>query len=53
LQIQKIRFDEGVFSDRETTDEDRFDADTSITTGELTGMIDNLIEALGGTVNGD
>ena len=48
LQIKKIRFDEGVFGDDQTPEEDRFDADAAISTGELTGLIGDLIEALGG-----
>jgi recombination associated protein RdgC len=48
LQLKKIRFDEGVFGDSQTPAEDRFDANTAIATGELTGLIGDLIEALGG-----
>jgi recombination associated protein RdgC len=48
LKLKKIRFDEGVFGDNRTPEEDRFDADTAIATGELTGLISDLIEALGG-----
>ncbi|MDR0274656.1 MAG: recombination-associated protein RdgC [Burkholderiaceae bacterium] len=48
LQIKKIRFDEGVFEQEQTSEEDRFDADAAIVTGELTGLIGDLIEALGG-----
>jgi recombination associated protein RdgC len=48
LQIKKIRFDEGVLGDAQTPEEDRFDADAAIATGELTGLIGDLIEALGG-----
>jgi len=48
MQIKKIRFDEGVFGEREISEEDRFDADTAIPTGELAGLIGDLIEALGG-----
>ncbi len=53
LQIKKIRFDEGVFGEnQETPEEDRFDADAAIATGELTGLIGDLIEALGGQAEG-
>jgi recombination associated protein RdgC len=48
LQLKKIRFDEGVFGEGQTPEEDRFDADTAIATGELAGLIGDLIEALGG-----
>ena len=48
LQIKKIRFDEGVFGENRTPEDDRFDADTAIATGELSGLIGDLIEALGG-----
>ncbi|MBR6976422.1 MAG: recombination-associated protein RdgC [Ottowia sp.] len=50
LQLKKIRFDEGVMQDAgdvETTDA-RFDADISIATGELSALLDALLEALGG-----
>jgi len=50
LQIKKIRFDEGLFGECPDSEEDRFDADAAITTGELTGLICDLIEALGGSV---
>jgi recombination associated protein RdgC len=52
LQINKIHFDEGVFDQGQTPEEDRFDADTAITTGELSGLIGDLIEALGGQAEG-
>ena len=49
LQLKKIRFDAGVFDENPPPDEqDRFDADAAIATGELTGLLDDLIEALGG-----
>jgi recombination associated protein RdgC len=50
LQIKKIRFDEGVFGENQTPEEDRFDADAVIATSELAGLISDLIEALGGQV---
>jgi recombination associated protein RdgC len=52
LQIKKIRFDEGVFGEGEVSEEDRFDADAAIVTGELAGLIGDLIEALGGEEKG-
>ena len=49
LQLKKIAFQEGVFEDGpKTTDEDRFDADVALATGELGALITDLIEALGG-----
>jgi recombination associated protein RdgC len=48
LQLKKIHFDEGVFGENSTPEEDRFDADMAIATGELVGLFDDLIEALGG-----
>lgn len=49
LQIKKVVFQEGVF---EKTDHaegaDRFDADVALSTGELSGLIADLIDALGG-----
>jgi recombination associated protein RdgC len=51
MQIKKIRFDEGLFGERPASQEDRFDADAAIATGELTGLIGDLIEALGGAVH--
>lgn len=50
LQLKKIRFDEGVMQDAgdvESADE-RFDADIAIATGELSALLDALLEALGG-----
>ena len=52
LQLKKIAFQEGVFEDgAKTTDEDRFDADVALATGELGALITDLIEALGGEVD--
>ena len=49
LQLKKITFQEGVFEEQAgTKDDDRFDADVALATGELGGLIDDLIEALGG-----
>jgi len=52
LQIKKIRFDEGVFGEAQTSEEDRFDTDAAISTGELAGLIADLVEALGGEAAG-
>ena len=49
LQLKKITFEEGVFEEGTTSkDDDRFDADVALATGELSGLITDLIEALGG-----
>jgi recombination associated protein RdgC len=50
LQVKRLKFLEGVFdnSDNAAKDEDRFDADVAIVTGELSKLIPELIEALGG-----
>lgn len=47
LQLKKIKFLEGVFS-TETDEEDRFDTDTAIATGEMGKVIAELVEVLGG-----
>lgn len=47
LQLKKIKFLEGVFS-TETEEEDRFDTDTAIATGEMRKVIAELVEVLGG-----
>jgi recombination associated protein RdgC len=49
LQLKKITFQEGVFEEQASgKDDDRFDADVALATGELGGLITDLIEALGG-----
>ena len=48
LQIKKIRFLDGALKDSAAEDEDRFDADAAIATGEMSKLIPDLIEALGG-----
>lgn len=49
LQLKKIAFQEGVFDDGAASkDEDRFDADVALATGELGALITDLIDALGG-----
>ena len=50
-QVKKIKFMEGVFDSSGgagAPDEDRFDADVAIVTGELGKLIPELIDALGG-----
>ena len=51
FQLKKLRFDDGVFDDN-SGDDDRFDADVAITTGELSALIPDLIAALGGELEG-
>lgn len=49
LQLKKIEFLDGVFEGQGDQEEaDAFDADAAIATGELSALIANLIEALGG-----
>lgn len=48
MQIKKIRFLDGVFKEGGSSDEDRFDADTAIATGEMARLIPEMISALGG-----
>ncbi len=48
MQIKKIRFLDGVFKEAGADDEDRFDTDTAIATGEMAKLIPELITALGG-----
>jgi recombination associated protein RdgC len=48
LQLKKIRFLDGVFKEAGAEDEDRFDADTLIATGEMGKLLPDLIAALGG-----
>ena len=49
LQLKKIGFLEGVFDERgASADDDRFDADAALATGELKPLIADLIDALGG-----
>lgn len=50
LQVKKIKFMEGVLDGGEaaTPDEDRFDADVAIVTGELGKLVPELIDGLGG-----
>lgn len=49
LQLKKIAFQEGVFEESgQDKDEDRFDTDVALATGELGALIPDLIDALGG-----
>ncbi len=51
MQVKKLKFLEGVFDgggEVATPEEDRFDADVAIVTGELGKLIPELIDALGG-----
>lgn len=54
MQLKKVSFLEGVFEDRPAgTDEDPFDTDVALSTGELRQLIPALIEALGGELSAD
>lgn len=48
--IKKITFLDTVFLDGKNTGDDAFDADAAIATGELSKMIPDLLEALGGEI---
>ena len=51
-QVKKIKFLDGVFDANHNAapDEDRFDADVAIVTGELGKLIPEMIDALGGEI---
>ena len=53
LQLKKIAFQEGVFDERPApaNADERFDADVALATGELSGLIADLLAALGGEVD--
>ena len=48
MSLKKINFLEGVFEDRPANDDETFDSNVAIGTGELRGVLDALIAALGG-----
>jgi len=48
MALKKINFLEGVFEDRPANDDETFDSNVAIGTGELRGVLDALIAALGG-----
>jgi recombination associated protein RdgC len=48
MQIKKIAFLEGVFEGGKPGKDEAFDADAAIATGELSKLIPDLIDALGG-----
>jgi len=51
LQIKKLAFVDGVFDEDPTSSkEERFDADAAIATGEISRLIPDLLQALGGEV---
>lgn len=47
LQVKKLTFSDAVHEDKDKSD-DHFDADVALSTGELSVLIPQLIEALGG-----
>lgn len=53
LQLKKIAFLDGVFDERPApaNADERFDADVALATGELSGLIADLLAALGGEVD--
>ena len=48
MQLKKIEFLEGVFDERPAKEDETFDSNVAIGTGELRGALDTLIAALGG-----
>ena len=50
LQLKKLDFLDGVF-EGQTAQDDGFDADAAITTGELRRLIPDLVDALGGELD--
>ena len=52
LQLKKVAFLDTVFEDK-AADDGGFDTDVAIATGELSKLIPDLIEALGGEAEGD
>jgi recombination associated protein RdgC len=48
LQLRKLAFLDGVFDGEADKDQDHFDADVAISTGELHKLLPALIDALGG-----
>ena len=48
MQIKRLKFLEGVFENTSTEKEDQFDADLALSTGELSRLLPELLEALGG-----
>jgi recombination associated protein RdgC len=48
LQLKKIEFLDSVFIDGQSDNEDKFDADVEIFTGEMRDLIVDLVDALGG-----
>lgn len=50
LVLKKLAFLDGVFEESATRADDGFDADVAISTGELSRLLPDLLEALGGEV---
>ncbi|MGQ9723891.1 MAG: recombination-associated protein RdgC [Tepidimonas sp.] len=48
MQLRRIAFQDGVFEDNNAGEDDGFDANAAIATGELSALIGDLIAALGG-----
>jgi recombination associated protein RdgC len=48
MQLKGIKFLEGVFDGRPDDAESGFDTDVALATGEMTKLIPDLVEALGG-----
>lgn len=50
MQLRKLQFQDGVFEKTSREKEDNFDTDAAITTGEISRLLPDLLEALGGEV---
>ena len=52
FDLRKVAFEKGMFELAEKAElaADRFDADVALATGELGGLLDDLVDALGGEV---
>jgi recombination associated protein RdgC len=50
MQLRKLQFQDGVFEKTSQEKEDNFDADAAISTGEISQLLPELLQALGGEI---